>query len=181
MIVRCGMKVDADLMSLSRRSVAIMRGLLVIREEERRNSKRYEEVLMKKTMILFSAVILAVLVMLPVPGIVSAELPQDVMTGYWHLKFDDGRAGWADLVSDNYPKTGSSSKGKIEVPGFKEVDIASGVIPEYYKVGQVILYNPQSTQKPFHFVRFVIEGNRVMTGYVATFDGKQYPFKAHRR
>jgi len=136
---------------------------------------------MKKTTILHSVVILAVLVLLLVPWIVSAELPQDVMTGYWHLKFDDGRTGWADLVSDNYPKTGFSSKGKIEVPGFKTVDITSGVIPEYYKVGQVILYNPQSTQNPFHFVRFVIDGNRVMSGDVATFDGKQYPFKAQRR
>jgi hypothetical protein len=141
----------------------------------------YEEVFMKKTMILLSAVILAVLFLLPVHGIVSAEVPQDVMTGYWHLKFDDGRTGWADLVSDNYPKTGFSSKGKVEVPGFKAVDITSGVIPEYYKVGQVILYNPQSTQNPFHFVRFIIDGNKAMSGYVATFDGKQYSFTAQRR
>jgi hypothetical protein len=97
------------------------------------------------------------------------------------LKFDDGREGWANLVSDDYPKTGFSSKGKVEVPGFKQVDITSGVIPDLYKVGQVILYNPQSTQNPFHFVRFVIEGNQFMTGYVATFDSKQYRFKAHRR
>jgi len=67
------------------------------------------------------------------------------------------------------------------VPGFKKVDLTSGVIPEYYKTGQVILYNAQAQQKPFHFVRFIIEGNEVMTGYVATFDGKQYKFKAHRR
>ena len=136
---------------------------------------------MKKTMILLSVVILAVLVLSPGPGIVLAEAPQDVMMGYWRLKFDDGRVGWADLVSDNYAKTGFSSKGKIEVPGFKAVDVTSGVVPEYYKVGQVILYNPQSTQKPFHFVRFVIEGKGTMSGYVATFDGKQYPFKAHKR
>ena len=97
------------------------------------------------------------------------------------LKFDDGREGLANLASDDYPKTGFSSKGKIEVPGFKKVDITSGVVPDFYKVGQVILYNPQSTQNPFHFVRFTIEGNRFMTGYVATFDSKQYRFKAHRR
>ena len=78
-------------------------------------------------------------------------------------------------------KTGFSSKGKIEVPGFKQTELTSSVIPDYYKVGQVILYNAQGQQKPFHFVRFVIEGNRFMTGYVATFDGKQYKFKAHAR
>jgi hypothetical protein len=136
---------------------------------------------MKKTIFLLS-VLIAILLALPLdPADVEAAQPQDVMTGHWVLKFDDGREGWASLVSDDYPKTGFSSKGKIEVPGFKKVDIASGVIPDFYKVGQVILYNPQSTQNPFHFVRFTIEGNRIMTGYVATFDGKQYPFKAHRR
>jgi hypothetical protein len=136
---------------------------------------------MKKTIFLLS-VLIAILLALPLdPADVEAAQPQDVMTGHWVLKFDDGREGWASLVSDDYPKTGFSSKGKIEVPGFKKVDIASGVVPDFYKVGQVILYNPQSTQNPFHFVRFVIEGNQFMTGYVATFDSKQYRFKAHRR
>jgi len=139
------------------------------------------EVLMKRTLIFLSVVILAVLVLPPAPEDLSAAQPQDVMTGYWVLKFDDGREGWANLVSDDYPKTGFSSKGKVKVPGFKQVDITSGVIPDLYKVGQVILYNAQATQKPFHFVRFVIEGNQFMTGYVATFDSKQYRFKAHRR
>jgi len=136
---------------------------------------------MKKMLIFLSVVFVVLLVLPPDPRDVRAAAPQDVMAGYWVLKFDDGRTGWANLVSDNYAKTSFSSKGKIEVPGFKPVDVTSGVIPEYYKVGQVILYNPQSTQKPFHFVRFVIEGNPFMTGYVATFDGKQYRFKAHRR
>ena len=136
---------------------------------------------MKKTLIFLSVVIFLLLVLPPDPRDVRAAAPQDVMTGYWVLKFDDGRTGWANLVSDDYAKTSFSSKGKIEVPGFKQVDITSGVIPEYYKVGQVILYNAQATQKPFHFVRFVIEGNQFMTGYVATFDNKQYKFKAHRR
>ncbi len=136
---------------------------------------------MKKMMIFLSAVILALFVLSPSPEDLSAAPPQDVMTGHWVLKFEDGRKGWANLVSDDYPKTGFSSKGKVEVPGFKQVDVTSGVVPEYYKVGQVILYNAQATQKPFHFVRFIIEGNQFMTGYVATFDGKQYRFKAHRR
>jgi len=136
---------------------------------------------MKKTLIVLSVLIIAILVLPPDPADLSAAAPQDVMTGYWVLKFDDSRVGWANLVSDNYPKTGFSSKGKIEVPGFKTVDVTSGVVPEYYKVGQVILYNPQSTQNPFHFIRFIIEGNQFMTGYVATFDSKQYRFKAHRR
>jgi len=136
---------------------------------------------MKKMLIFLSVVFVVLLVLPPDPRDVRAAAPQDVMAGYWVLKFDDGRTGWANLVSDNYAKTSFSSKGKIEVPGFKPVDVTSGVVPEYYKVGQVILYNPQSTQKPFHFVRFVIEGNQFMTGYVATFDGKQYRFKAHRR
>jgi hypothetical protein len=140
-----------------------------------------KEALMKRTMIILSVVILALLVLPPTPEVLSAAPPQDVMTGHWVLKFEDGRKGWANLVSDDYAKTSFSSKGKVEVPGFKPVDIASGVIPEFYKVGQVILYNPQSTQNPFHFVRFIIEGNQIMTGYVATFDGKQYRFKAHRR
>jgi hypothetical protein len=136
---------------------------------------------MKKAMFLLSVLIVFLLIAPPDPADVQAAAPQDVMAGYWVLKFEDGRAGWANLVSDNYPKTGFSSKGKVEVPGFKPVDVTSGVVPEYYTVGQVILYNAQATQKPFHFVRFVIEGNQFMTGYVATFDGKQYRFKAHRR
>jgi hypothetical protein len=139
------------------------------------------EVLMKRTMICLSVAIFVLLVLPPDPAEILAAPPQDVMTGYWVLKFDDGREGWANLVSSDYPKTGFSSKGKIEVPGFKPVDLTSGVVPEYYKVGQVILYNAQATQKPFHFVRFVIEGNQFMTGYVATFESKQYRFKAHRR
>ena len=136
---------------------------------------------MKKTLIVLSVLLIAILVLPPDPTDLSAAAPQDVMTGYWVLKFDDGRVGWANLVSDDYAKTSFSSKGKVEVPGFKPVDVTSGVVPEYYKVGQVILYNAQATQKPFHFVRFVIEGNQFMTGYVATFDNKQYKFKAHRR
>jgi hypothetical protein len=136
---------------------------------------------MKKTLIFLSVVIFLLLVLPPDPRDVRAAAPQDMMAGYWVLKFDDGRTGWANLVSDDYAKTSFSSKGKIEVPGFKQVDITSGVIPEYYKVGQIILYNAQATQKPFHFVRFVIEGNQFMTGYVATFDNKQYRFKAHKR
>jgi hypothetical protein len=136
---------------------------------------------MKRKLIFLSVVILAILVLPPAPEDLSAAQPQDVMTGYWVLTFEDGRVGWANLVSDDYAKTSFSSKGKVEVPGFKQVDITSGVIPEFYKVGQVILYNAQATQKPFHFVRFVIEGNQFMTGYVATFDSKQYRFKAHRR
>jgi hypothetical protein len=140
-----------------------------------------EEVLMKRKLIFLSVVILAILVLPPAPEDLSAAPPQDVMAGYWVLTFEDGRVGWANLVSDDYAKTSFSSKGKVEVPGFKQVDVTSGVIPEFYKVGQVILYNAQATQKPFHFVRFVIEGNQFMTGYVATFDSKQYKFKAHRR
>ncbi|MGE5799553.1 MAG: hypothetical protein ACM337_04440 [Syntrophaceae bacterium] len=136
---------------------------------------------MKKTLIFLSVVIFLLLVLPPEPRDVRAAAPQDVMAGYWVLKFDDGRTGWASLVSDDYAKTSFSSKGKIEVPGFKQVDITSGVIPDFYKVGQVILYNPQAQQRPFHFVRFVIEGNQFMTGYVATFDNKQYKFKAHKR
>jgi hypothetical protein len=146
-----------------------------------RTRKFLEEVFMKRKMFSLSVVILAILVMLPALEDLSAAPPQDVMTGHWVLKFDDGRTGWANLVSDDYAKTSFSSKGKIEVPGFKPVDITSGVIPDFYKVGQVILYNAQAQQKPFHFVRFVIEGNQFMTGYVATFDSKQYRFKAHRR
>ena len=136
---------------------------------------------MKRTMLFLSVVILASLALSPASVDLSAAQPQDVMAGHWVLKFDDGRTGWANLVSDDYAKTSFSSKGKIEVPGFKPVDITSGVIPDFYKVGQVILYNAQAQQKPFHFVRFTIEGNQFMTGYVATFDSKQYRFKAHRR
>jgi hypothetical protein len=146
-----------------------------------RKRKFLEEVFMKRTIFFLSVVTLAILVLLPAPEDLSAAAPQDVMTGHWVLKFDDGRTGWANLVSDDYAKTSFSSKGKIEVPGFKPVDITSGVIPDFYQVGQVILYNAQAQQKPFHFVRFVIEGNQFMTGYVATFDSKQYRFKAHRR
>lgn len=159
---------------------------IFLAESGRRNQNRCMrdcpgEVLMKRKLIFLSVVILAILVLPPAPEDLSAAQPQDVMTGYWVLTFEDGRVGWANLVSDDYAKTSFSSKGKVEVPGFKQVDITSGVIPEFYKVGQVILYNAQATQKPFHFVRFVIEGNQFMTGYVATFDGKQYRFKAHRR
>jgi hypothetical protein len=136
---------------------------------------------MKRAIFFLSVATLAILVLLPAPGDLSAAAPQDVMTGHWVLKFDDGRTGWANLVSDDYAKTSFSSRGKIEVPGFKPVDITSGVIPDFYKVGQVILYNPQAQQRPFHFVRFVIEGNQFMTGYVWTFDSKEYRFKAHRR
>ncbi len=136
---------------------------------------------MKRAMLYLSVVIPAILVLSPLPINLSAAAPQDVMTGHWVLKFEDGRTGRADLVSDDYAKTGFSSKGRIEVPGFKPVDIISGVIPDFYKVGQVILYNPKLQYPPFHFVRFTIEGNQSMTGHVATFDGKQYKFKAHRR
>ncbi len=136
---------------------------------------------MKRAMLYLTVVIPAILVLSLLPMDLSAAAPQDVMTGHWVLKFEDGRRGWADLVSDDYAKTSFSSKGKIEVPGFKPVDITSGVIPDFYKIGQVILYNPSLQYPPFHFVRFTIEGNQSMTGYVATFDGKQYRFKAHRR
>ena len=136
---------------------------------------------MKKERFLLSVLIVLLLVAPLDSADVQAAGPQDVMAGYWVLTFEDGRLGWANLVSDDYAKASFSSKGKVEVPGFKQVDITSGVIPEFYKVGQVILYNAQATQKPFHFVRFVIEGNQFMTGYVATFDNKQYKFKAHRR
>jgi hypothetical protein len=140
-----------------------------------------KEVLMKKAMFLLSVLIVVLLVAPPDPADAQAAQPQDVMAGHWVLKFEDGRTGWANLVSDDYARTSFSSKGKIEVPGFKQVDLTSGVIPDFYKVGQVILYNPQAQQRPFHFVRFVIEGNQFMTGYVATFDNKQYKFKAHKR
>ncbi len=136
---------------------------------------------MKKLLFLLFALMVMPLAMPTASTDAEAAQPQDVMAGYWVLTFEDGRTGWANLVSDNYPKTGFSSKGKIEVPGFKQTELTSSVIPDYYKVGQVILYNAQGQQKPFHFVRFVIEGNRFMTGYVATFDGKQYKFKAHAR
>lgn len=136
---------------------------------------------MKKAIFLLSVLIVFLLVAPPEPADVEAAAPQDVMAGHWVLTFEDGRTGWANLVSDDYAKTSFSSKGKIEVPGFKQVEITSGVIPDFYKVGQVILYNAQAQQKPFHFVRFVIEGNQFMTGYVATFDNRQYKFKAHRR
>jgi hypothetical protein len=136
---------------------------------------------MKKSIFLLSVLIAILLAMPPDPADVEAAQPQDVMAGHWVLKFDDGRTGWANLVSDDYARTSFSSKGKIEVPGFKPVDLTSGVVPEFYKVGQVILYNPQAQQRPFHFVRFTIEGNQFMTGYVWTFDSKEYRFKAHRR
>jgi hypothetical protein len=136
---------------------------------------------MKKAMFLLSVLIVFLLVASPDPADVEAAGPQDVMAGYWVLTFEDGRTGWANLVSDDYAKTSFSSKGKVEVPGLKPVDLTSGVIPDFYKVGQVILYKPQAQQRPFHFVRFVIEGNQFMTGYVATFDNKQYKFKAHKR
>ena len=136
---------------------------------------------MNRTITLIPVVLFMLLMVSPGPTGAGAAQPQDILTGNWVLKFEDGRGGWASLAADNYPKTGFSSKGKIEVPGFKPVDITSGVIPEYYKEGQVILYNPQAQQKPFHFVRFVLEGRGVVTGYVATFDNKQYKFKAYRR
>ena len=136
---------------------------------------------MRKALFLLFALVVMPLAMPMASTGAEAAQPQDVMAGYRVLTFEDGRTGWANLVSDDYPKTGFSSKGKIEVPGFKQTELTSGVIPDYYKVGQVILYNAQGQQKPFHFVRFVIEGNRFMTGYVATFDGKQYKFKAHAR
>ena len=136
---------------------------------------------MKKAIFLLSVLIVVLFSVPSDPSDAEAAQPQDVMAGHWVLKFDDGRTGWANLVSDDYPKTSFSSKGKIEVPGFKPVDITSGVIPDFYKVGQVILFNPQAQQRPFHFVRFIIEGNQFMTGYVWTFDSKEYRFKAHRR
>ena len=136
---------------------------------------------MRKALFLLFALMVMPIAMPMASTDAEAAQPQDVMAGYWVLTFEDGRTGWANLVSDDYPKTGFSSKGKIEVPGFKQTELTSGVIPDYYRVGQVILYNAQGQQKPFHFVRFVIEGNRFMTGYVATLDGKQYKFKAHAR
>jgi hypothetical protein len=136
---------------------------------------------MNRTITLVPFVLFILLVVSPCLAGVGAAQPQDILTGNWVLKFEDGRGGWASLAADNYPKTGFSSRGKIEVPGFKPVDITSGVIPEYYKEGQVILYNPQAQQRPFHFVRFVLEGKGAVTGYVATFDNKQYRFKAYRR
>ena len=136
---------------------------------------------MKKSLLLLFALMVMPLAAPLGPADAEAGQAQDVMAGYWVLTFEDGRTGWANLVSDDYPKTGFSSKGKIEVPGFKQTELTSGVIPDYYRVGQVILYNAQGQQKPFHFVRFVIEGNQFMTGHVATFDGKQYKFRAHRR
>ena len=134
-----------------------------------------------KKRFLIPLVIVTLLMVVPGPAQLPAAQPQDILTGNWVLKFADGREGWASLAADNYPKTGFSSKGKIEVPGFNLVDITSGVIPEYYREGQVILYNPQAQQRPFHFVRFILEGKGVVTGHVATFDGKQYKFKAYRR
>lgn len=136
---------------------------------------------MKKTMFLIPLAIVALLMVTPGPAQLPAALPQDILTGNWVLRFEDGREGWASLAADNYPKTGLSSKGKIEVPGFKPVDLTSSVIPEYYKEGQVILYNAQAQQRPFHFVRFTLEGRGGVTGYVATFDNRQYKFKAYRR
>jgi hypothetical protein len=59
-------------------------------------------------MIFLSAAILALLVLPLSPEDLSAAPPQDVMTGHWVLKFEDGRKGWANLVSDDYPKTGFS-------------------------------------------------------------------------
>lgn len=136
---------------------------------------------MKKAVTLLPILIFMVLVILSGPAKLPAAQPQDILTGNWVLAFEDGRQGWARLAADNYPKTGFSSKGTIEVPGFKEVDLTSSVVPEYYKEGQVILYNAQAQQKPFHFVRFFLGGKGAVTGYVATFDGKQYKFKAYRR
>ena len=84
---------------------------------------------MKKAIFLLSVLIVFLLVAPPDPADVQAAAPQDVMAGHWVLKFEDGRTGWANLVSDDYAKTSFSSKGKIEVPGFKKVDLTSGVIP----------------------------------------------------
>ncbi len=136
---------------------------------------------MKRICIVLFVVIAALFVLPPVPADISAAQPQDILTGNWVLKFEDGREGWASLAADNYPKTGFSSKGKVEVPGFKPVDLTSSVVPEYYREGQVILYNAQAQQKPFHFVRFFLGAKGAVTGYVATFDSKQYKFKAYRR
>jgi hypothetical protein len=136
---------------------------------------------MKRICVLLFVAIAALFVLTPVPADISAAQPQDILTGNWVLKFEDGREGWASFAADNYPKTGFSSKGRAEVPGFKPVDLTSSVIPEYYREGQVILYNAQAQQRPFHFVRFFLGAKGAVTGYVATFDGKQYNFKAYRR
>jgi hypothetical protein len=130
---------------------------------------------------LISLAIVALLLMMQGPVQLQAAQPQDILTGNWVLKFEDGREGWASLAADNYPKTGFSSKGKAGVPGFKPVDLTSSVVPEHYREGQVILYNAQAQQRPFHFIRFFLETKGAVTGYVATFDGKQYKFKAYRR
>ena len=130
---------------------------------------------------LISLAIVALLLVMQGPAQLQAAQPQDILTGNWVLKFEDGREGWASLAADNYPKTGFSSKGKAGVPGFKPVDLTSSVVPEYYREGQVILYNAQAQQKPFHFIRFFLGAQGAVTGYVATFDGKQYNFKAYRR
>ena len=134
-----------------------------------------------KKRFLIPLVIVTLLMVVPGPAQLPAAQPQDILTGNWVLKFEDGREGWASLAADNYPKTGFSSKGKAEVPGFKPVDLTSSVVPEYYREGQVILYNAQAQQKPFHFIRFFLGAKGAVTGYVATFDGKQYKFKAYRR
>ncbi len=134
-----------------------------------------------KKRFLIPLVIVTLLMVVPGPVQLPAAQPQDILTGNWVLKFEDGREGWASLVADNYPKTGFSSKGKAEVPGFKPVDLTSSVVPEYYREGQVILYNAQAQQRPFHFIRFFLGAKGAVTGYVATFDSKQYKFKAYRR
>ena len=134
-----------------------------------------------KKRFLIPLVIVTLLMVVPGPAQLPAAQPQDILTGNWVLKFEDGREGWASLAADNYPKTGFSSKGKAEVPGFKPVDLTSSVVPEYYREGQVILYNAQAQQKPFHFIRFFLGAKGAVTGYVATFDSKQYKFKAYRR
>ena len=86
---------------------------------------------MKKTIFLLSVLIAILLAMPPDPADVEAAQPQDVMAGHWVLKFDDGRTGWASLVSDDYPKTGFSSKGKIEVPIlFQDADDLTGQPPK---------------------------------------------------
>ena len=134
-----------------------------------------------KKRFLIPLVIVTLLMAVPGPARLPAAQPQDILTGNWVLKFADGREGWASLAADNYPKTGFSSKGKAEVPGFKPVDLTSSVVPEYYREGQVILYNAQAQQRPFHFIRFFLGAKGAVTGYVATFDSKQYKFKAYRR
>ena len=41
------------------------------------------------------------------------------MTGHWVLKFDDGREGWANLVSDDYPQDGVLVEGQSRGSGLQ--------------------------------------------------------------